>query len=232
MARLLALLSFLLSISVASAQTSWPNQREGDVVLKDFRFDSGETLGELKLHYTTLGTPQRDASGDDRPMRCCSCTAPTVPARPGCMPGIANELFGAGQPLDAERYFVILPTASGAAARASRVTGCACDFPHYRYGDMIRASHRLVTEGLGVKHLRLVLGASMGGMHTWLWGGLYPGFHGRSRADRQPAGRDQRAQLALPAHRHRGDSQRPRLERAATTTRTPRITCAPHRSEC
>ncbi len=128
MARLLALLSFLLSISVASAQTSWPNQREGDVVLKDFRFDSGETLGELKLHYTTLGTPRRDASGDvTNAVLLLHGTNGT--GKTWLMPGMANELFGAGQPLDAERYFVILPTASGGAARASRVTGCACDFP-------------------------------------------------------------------------------------------------------
>jgi homoserine O-acetyltransferase/O-succinyltransferase len=116
MARLLALLSFLLSISVASAQTSWPNQREGDVVLKDFRFDSGETLGELKLHYTTLGTPRRDASGDVTNavllLHGTNGTGKTWLSR--SMPSATSSSC---------------PTASGGAARASRATGCACDFP-------------------------------------------------------------------------------------------------------
>jgi homoserine O-acetyltransferase/O-succinyltransferase len=175
MIRLLAVVPFVLSISAASAQTNWPNQREGDVVLKDFRFDSGDTLGELKLHYTTLGTPRRNPAGEvTNAVLLLHGTNGT--GKTWLMPGMGSELFGTGQPLDAERYFVILPDGIGRGGSGKPSDGLRMKFPHYRYGDMIRATHRLVTEGLAVHHVRLVLGASMGGMHTWLWGGLYPDF--------------------------------------------------------
>ena len=175
MTRLLIALCLTLCAGSALAQGAWPNQREGDFLIKDFRFASGETLVELKLHYTTLGTPQRNAAGDvANAVLLLHGTSGT--GKTWLQAGLADELFGAGQPLDAARHYVILPDGIGRGGSSKPSDGLRTQFPHYRYGDMIESTYRLVTQGLGVKHLRLVLGTSMGGMHTWLWGGRYPDF--------------------------------------------------------
>lgn len=145
-----------------------PTAREGDWVAKEFRFSTGEVMPELKLHYTTIGNP----SGE--PVLILHGTAGSGTGM--LSPAFSGELFGPGQPLDATRYFIILPDAIGAGKSAKPSDGLRAKFPRYNYDDMVLAQYRLVTEGLGVKHLRLVLGNSMGGMHTWLWGVKYPGF--------------------------------------------------------
>jgi homoserine O-acetyltransferase len=178
MLRLLALLA-LFAVSSAAAQTpsltTWPNQREGDFVLKDFRFGSGEILPELKIHYLTLGTAQTNAAGDiTNGVLLLHGTSGT--SRNWLAPTLANELFGPGAPLDAGRYFVVIPDGIGRGGSSKPSDGLRTKFPHYRYVDMVLSTHRLLTEHLNVKHLRLLLGTSMGGMHSWMWGEMYPDF--------------------------------------------------------
>lgn len=154
---------------------AWPNQREGDFVLKDFVFGSGETLAELRLHYTTLGTPQRNAAGAiDNAVLLLHGTSGT--GKNWLMPSLADELFAPGQPLDASRHFIVMPDNIGRGGSSKPSDGLRARFPHYRYRDMIAMQHRLVTEAMGLEHLKLVLGSSMGGMHCWLWAGMHPGF--------------------------------------------------------
>jgi homoserine O-acetyltransferase/O-succinyltransferase len=146
----------------------YPAPKEGDWVARDFRFHTGEVVPELRLHYTTIGAP----SGE--PVLILHGTAGSGTGL--LSPAFAGELFGPGQPLDAAKYFIILPDAIGAGKSSKPSDGLRAKFPHYNYDDMVLAQYRLVTEGLGLRHLRLVLGNSMGGMHTWLWGVAYPGF--------------------------------------------------------
>lgn len=146
----------------------YPVPREAVWTARDFRFHTGETMPELRLAYTTIGDP----SGI--PVLVLHGTGGS--ARSLLTPGFAGELFGAGQPLDAARYFIILPDALGAGGSAKPSDGMRAAFPRYNYADMVLAQHRLVTEGLGLRHLRLVLGNSMGGMHAWLWATTYPEF--------------------------------------------------------
>lgn len=154
---------------------AWPNQLEGDFVLKDYVFASGETLPELKLHYTTIGTPHRNAAGEiDNAVLLLHGTSGT--GKNWLLPSLADELFGAGQPLDAARYFIVMPDGIGRGGSSKPSDGLRARFPHYRYRDIIASQHRLLTEHLGIGHLRLVLGSSMGGMHCWMWGGMHPGF--------------------------------------------------------
>ena len=168
-------LTLWVGVSAAFGQTSWPNQREADFILKDFRFGSGDTLPELRIHYLTLGTPRRNASGQiTNGVLLLHGTSGS--SRSWLIPTLANELFAAGQPLDASQHFVIIPDGIGAGGSSKPSDGLRARFPRYRYRDMIEAHYRLVTEGLGVRHLRLVLGTSMGGMQTWLWGEMYPDF--------------------------------------------------------
>ena len=146
----------------------YPAPKAGDWIARDVRFHTGETLPELRIHYTTIGEPTGE------PALVLHGTAGSGSAL--LTPEFAGELFGPGQPLDAAKYFIILPDAIGAGATAKPSDGLRAKFPGYDYADMVDAQYRLVTEGLGLKHLRLVLGYSMGGMHTWLWGEKYPGF--------------------------------------------------------
>jgi homoserine O-acetyltransferase/O-succinyltransferase len=163
----------LLLATPAFAQTNWPNQRDGDFVIKDFRFKSGETLANLTIHYTTLGTPRRDATGGIvNGVVLLHGTGGT--GKRWLAPDLADGLFAPGEPLDASRYFVVIPDGIGRGGSSKPSDGLKSKFPHYRYEDIIAAEHRLVTEGLGIRHLRLVLGSSMGGMHTWMWGYMYP----------------------------------------------------------
>jgi homoserine O-acetyltransferase/O-succinyltransferase len=152
--------------ALAAQAADYPKPVEGDWVAKDFKFHTGETLPEVKLHYVTVGDP----SGE--PVLILHGTAGSAASM--LTPGFAGELFGAGQPLDASKYFIILPDALGAGKSSKPSDGLRAKFPRYDYDDMVLAQHRLVTEGLGVRHLRLVLGNSMGGMHTWVWGVTYP----------------------------------------------------------
>jgi len=175
--RLLTMIALALCLGASSArgQTRWPNQRDADFILRDFRFGSGETLPELRLHYVTLGTAKRNAAGEIvNGVIMLHGTSGSSGSWLG--PDVAGGLFGKGQPLDASEYFVIIPDSVGAGGSSKPSDGLKGGFPHYRYGDAIRAEYRLVTEGLGIRHLRLVLGASMGGMKTWLWGEMYPDF--------------------------------------------------------
>ena len=170
----LALLTALL-VRPALAQTTWPGQAEVDTVLHDFTFGDGAALPELKLHAITLGTPHRDAAGHiDNAVLILHGTSGT--ARNWLVPEFANEIFAPGKPLDVGKYYVIMPDGIGRGGSAKPSDGLKMRFPHYRYADMVRAAYRQVTEGLGVTHLRLVMGASMGGMQTWMWAGMYPDF--------------------------------------------------------
>src|SRR6266540_1540600 len=157
----------------AAAQT--PAAVEGDFVARDFTFQTGETLPELKLHYRTLGTPRRDASGIVR--NAVMILHGTGGSGAGFLSQTyGGQLFGAGQILDATRYFIILPDGIGHGKSSKPSDGLHMKFPRYGYLDMVEAQYRLLTEGLGVNHARLVMGTSMGGMHTWLWGELHPDF--------------------------------------------------------
>jgi homoserine O-acetyltransferase/O-succinyltransferase len=168
------MLTLLLALSLLQAQPApAPSPVEGDFVVKDFRFASGETLPELRMHYRTLGAPRKDAQGIVQNavliMHGTGGTGGQFVGR-----GFAGELFGPGQPLDASMFYIILPDDIGHGKSSKPSEGLRAKFPRYGYIDMIEAEHRLVTEGLGVNHLRLVMGTSMGGMHTWLWGERYP----------------------------------------------------------
>ena len=162
-------LFLLLSGCLGFAQT------EGDFIARDFVFHSGEKMAELRLHYTTLGTPQRDALGRVRnAVMIMHGTGGTGSAFLGA--NFGGELFGDGQPLDQSKYFIILPDAIGHGKSSKPSDGLRMKFPQYNYEDMVRADYRLLTEGIKIDHLRLVMGTSMGAMHSWVWGYLYPGF--------------------------------------------------------
>jgi homoserine O-acetyltransferase len=154
-----------------AAQTSQPV--EGDFIVRNFRFTSGETLPELRMHYRTYGAPQRDAQGVVRnAVLILHGTGGTGAQFSGRT--FAGELFGRGQALDASKHYLILPDDIGHGRSSKPSNGLRAKFPRYGYVDMVEAEHRLVTEGLGVNHLRLVMGTSMGGMHTWMWASRYP----------------------------------------------------------
>jgi homoserine O-acetyltransferase/O-succinyltransferase len=176
----MAAMTFLLRMTLAvgllagqAAQTTTVRPVEADFVVKNFRFTSGEVLPELRLHYRTLGTPQRDAKGIVRnAVLIMHGTGGTGAQFLGA--NFAGELFGPGQPLDAAKYFIILPDDIGHGGSSKPSDGLRARFPRYGYVDMVEAEHRLVTEGLGITRLRLVMGTSMGGMHTWMWASRYP----------------------------------------------------------
>ena len=171
----LSLVGLLAWTAGTTAQASLPGLKEGDFVIRDFRFTSGETLPELRLHYRTLGTPRKDAGGIVRnAVLILHGTGGTGAQFMGA--NFAGELFGPGQPLDVSRYFVILPDDIGHGGSSKPSNGLRAKFPRYGYVDMVEAEHRLVAEGLGVNHLALAMGTSMGGMHTWMWASRYPDF--------------------------------------------------------
>jgi len=149
--------------------------REGDFAIKDFKFVSGEALPELRVHYVTLGRLARDARGHaSNAVLILHGTGGT--GRQFLAPQFADELYGAGQPLDTTKYFIVLPDGIGHGHSSRPSDGLRAHFPHYDYDDMIEAQYRLLTKHLGVDHLRLVMGTSMGGMHTWVWAESHPGF--------------------------------------------------------
>jgi homoserine O-acetyltransferase len=155
--------------------TGYAQQFEGDWNVPDFTFQSGERIPTLRLHYITLGSPQRDADGHVRNAVLILHGTGGI-ARNFLSAEFGGELFGKGQPLDATRYYIILPDAIGTGGSSKPSDGLRMKFPHYRYGDMVRSQYLLVRDGLKVDHLRLVMGTSQGGMHTWLWGETYPDF--------------------------------------------------------
>ena len=155
-------------IAFSAVAADYPTPQEGDWVARDFRFHTGEVMPDLRLHYTTVGAP----SG--QPVLILHGTSQSGTAM--LSPVFAAELFGPGQPLDASKYYIILPDIIGHGKSAKPSDGLRTKFPHYNYDDMVAAQYRLVGEGLGLRHLRLVLGFSMGGMQTWVWGVKYPDF--------------------------------------------------------
>jgi homoserine O-acetyltransferase len=164
-----------LTPSPASRAAEFPEPTAGDFTLRDFRFASGQTLPELRIHYRTLGKPRRDEKGIVR-NAVLVLHGTTGSGEQFLRREFAGELFGKGQLLDATRYYLILPDGIGHGGSGKPSHGLRARFPRYGYRDMVEAQYRLLTEGLKVNHLRLVLGTSMGGMHTWLWGEVHPDF--------------------------------------------------------
>ena len=154
----------------------YPNLTEGDFVIRNFQFQSGESLPELRLHYTTIGSPHKDGRGVVTNAVLVLHGTGGSGARLFQREAFSSELFAPGQPLDAARYYVIFPDNIGHGGSSKPSDGLRMKFPHYRYVDMVVATHRLLTEHLGLKHLRAVLGTSMGGMQAWMWGEMHHDF--------------------------------------------------------
>jgi homoserine O-acetyltransferase len=160
--------AFLAMTSVTALAADYPAPKQGDWIAKDFKFHTGETMRELRMHYATVGEP----SG--QPVLVLHGSGGSAATM--LTPTFAGELFGPGQPLDAAKYYIIIPDGLGHGKSSKPSDGMKTAFPKYDYQDMVDAQYRLVKEGLGIKHLRLVIGNSMGGMHTWVWGVRYPQF--------------------------------------------------------
>src|SRR6478609_8988215 len=163
-----ALSAALALTSFAAVAADYPAPKQGDWIAKDFKFHTGETMPELRLHYTTVGEPT------GQPVLVLHGSGGS--AANMLTPGFAGELFGPGQPLDASKYYIIIPDGIGHGKSSKPSDGMKTAFPKYDYEDMVDAQYRLLKEGLGIKHLRLVIGNSMGGMHSWIWGGKYPSY--------------------------------------------------------
>jgi homoserine O-acetyltransferase len=171
----MAMIAGLVVMTACLPVFAVPPPVEGDFVLSGFRFASGETLPELRLHYRTFGRLERDARGTVR-NAVLILHGTTGSGGQFLRQEFAGELFEPGQPLDATRFFIILPDGIGHGQSSKPSDGLHARFPRYGYRDMVDAQYRLLTVGLGVDHLRLMIGTSMGGMHTWLWGELHPTF--------------------------------------------------------
>lgn len=169
------IVSLFIFLITGSAQQIQP--KPADFVLRDFHFRSGETLPELKIHYVTVGQPQRDTAGH------VTNAVLLLHGTGGSSASFLGERFAAafqpGQALDASRYFVVIPDSIGHGKSSKPSDGMHARFPHYEYEDMIEAQYRLLTQGLKIDHLQLVSGVSMGGMHTWMWGEEHPEFMDR-----------------------------------------------------
>jgi homoserine O-acetyltransferase len=158
----------LVLLSVPAAAAEYPAPKQGDWIARDFKFHTGEVMSELKLHYTTIGDPAGipavvlHGSGQS--------------AGNMLTPAFADELFGPGQPLDATKYFIVIPDALGHGKSAKPSDGLKTKFPQYNYVDMVDAQYRLLAEGMGIRHVRLIIGNSMGGMNVWQWGEKYPQY--------------------------------------------------------
>ena len=163
--RLAAALAFIIAPFAALA-ADYPAPKQGQWIMRDFKFHTGEVMPELRMSYTTIGDPA------GQPVLILHGTSQFAGAM--LTPGFAGELFGAGQPLDASKYFIIIPDSVGHGKSTKPSDGLKAKFPRYNYDDMVLAQYRLISEGLGIKHLRLVIGNSMGGMHAWLWAEKYP----------------------------------------------------------
>ena len=169
--------AFALSILAASLAPAaeYPPSNEGDYVISDFKFASGEAMPKLRIHYHTLGKIEKDAQG--RVMNAVLIMHGTTGSGAQFIrPEFAGELFGKNQPLDATKFFIVLPDGIGHGKSSKPSDGLHAKFPTYGYVDMVEAQYRLLKDGLGVDHARLVMGTSMGGMHTWMWGETHPDF--------------------------------------------------------
>ncbi|HVR59773.1 MAG TPA: alpha/beta fold hydrolase [Pseudolabrys sp.] len=156
------------AVSFASYAADFPPPKQGEWTARDFKFHTGEVMPELRIHYTTIGKP------DGIPVLVLHGSGGS--AQSMLTPGFAGELFGAGQPLDAEKYYIIIPDGLGHGKSTKPSDGLKTKFPQYNYADMVDAQYRLLAEGLAIKHVRLIIGNSMGGMHVWLWGEKYPEY--------------------------------------------------------
>ena len=172
--RIFVFFLFIFAANFATA-ANYPPPTESDYTIRDFKFASGETLSELRVHYRTLGKPEKDAQGKTT-NAVLIMHGTTGSGAQFIRPEFAGELFGKDQPLDATKFFIVLPDGIGHGKSSKPSDGMRAKFPRYGYIDMVEADYRLLTEGLGVDHARLVMGTSMGGMHTWLWGELHPDF--------------------------------------------------------
>ena len=152
--------------SLTAVAADYPAPKQGQWIAKDFKFHTGDTMPELRLHYTTIGEPT------GQPVLVLHGSGGSAASM--LTPAFAGELFGPGQPLDAQKYYIIIPDSIGHGKSSKPSDGMKTTFPKYNYEDMVDAQYRLVKEGLGVKHLRLVIGNSMGGMHSWIWSVKYP----------------------------------------------------------
>ena len=158
----------------APARQDWPT-KEGDFTVHNFRFRDGETMADIRLHYTTLGQPHRNAAGEiDNAVMVLHGTGGT--GKQFLSPTFAGELYNPGQPLDITKYWIILPDNIGHGGSSKPSDGLHMRFPKYGYHDMIELQHILLTQGLGLKHARLIMGTSMGCMHLFMWGEMYPDF--------------------------------------------------------
>jgi len=168
-AALSVILAVILAMNcVAALAADYPAPKQGDFIARDFKFHTGETMPELRLHYTTIGEPT------GQPVLVLHGSGGSAASM--LTPAFAGELFGPGQPLDASKYYIIIADGVGHGKSSKPSDGMKTAFPKYNYEDMVDAQYRLLREGLGLTHLRLVIGNSMGGMHTWIWGGKYPAF--------------------------------------------------------
>lgn len=173
--RLLLVVSLILLPEPLAAQPAFPAPVEADFVVRNFLFQNGETIPELKLHYRTIGQPRTDADGVVRNgILILHGTGGMGRGFEGA--NFGSRLFGKGQLYDAARYFIILPDNIGHGHSSKPSDGLRMKFPRYGYTDMVRLQHRLVTEGLGLSRLHIVMGTSMGAMHSWMWGYMYPDF--------------------------------------------------------
>ncbi|UPK92582.1 hypothetical protein LCI18_003517 [Fusarium solani-melongenae] len=179
--RLSNLFSFALGALVTTAvaneepKQAWPKTQSGHFSISNFTFDSGETLDELDLHYRTLGKLKVYPDGTNNAVLIMHGT--TGQTEQFLNDDFASVLFNPGQPLDAEKYFLILRDGIGHGNSSKPSThALRARFPSYQYSDMVRADHLLLTEHFGIDHMRLIMGVSMGGMHTWMWGEMYPDF--------------------------------------------------------
>ena len=154
--------------SFAAAAADYPAPKQGDWVAHDFKFHTGEVMPEVRLHYVTIGEP----SGI--PVVVLHGSGGSAQAM--LTPAFAGTLFGPGQPFDAAKYYIIIPDGIGHGKSSKPSDGLKTKFPHYDYADMVEGQYRLLSEGLNIKHVRLIIGNSMGGMHAWLWGEKYPGY--------------------------------------------------------
>src|SRR3989440_3246244 len=165
----------LVAFSRVANGAEYPQPTESDYVIDDFRFTTGETLSQLRIHYRTLGKIEKDAQGKTR-NAVLIMHGTTGSGAQFIRPEFAGELFGKDQALDATKFFIVLPDGIGHGKSSKPSDGMHAKFPRYGYIDVVEADYRLLTEGLGVNHARLVMGTSMGGMHTWLWGEIHPDF--------------------------------------------------------
>src|SRR5438067_10473417 len=162
-----------LPMPQTDAAASWPNYCEDDFVIEDYRFASGELMPELRLHYRTMGVPRRNAAGKIV-NGVLLLQGNTGTGANWLRPSLADELYGPAQPLDVTQYLFIMQDASGRGGSSKPADGLRGKFAHYRYRDMVESGYRLITEHLGVSHLRLVMGSSWCGMHAWMWAKMYP----------------------------------------------------------